>query len=352
MMPTTQLVSLLWLTTFGMQTADADPAPVVAAAAPTDQKPPVEVAGYLQVFYKTRVEEDGDGQTEPGVFRVLRARFELKGYITPHISYKLQVDPRSPLITGVMRDAYISLEFIPHHKLRLGQQKTQFGYENSESSTRLFVVNRASVSDNLARGITLRDLGIGLIGRLPLGHGFRIEDAITVVNGSGMNVQLDDTKRKNVWGRLGGRYQNKTASLRVRLGFSGAIGNQLEPAGRGNPPTPPDVFDFKRAGGDLEVDHRWAFMAAEYVVGTNRSAAVPEANSHSSGYYAMLVAKLPWNVGPVARFDVFDDFRRWTAGAFYGLPGDRVRVLFNYEFWRDRAGRHDDKVYLWTQVVF
>ena len=349
----TSLFLLGCLTTLAMQTADPETPPAVAASAPAPpRKPAVEVAGYLQVFYKTRVEENGDGQTEPGVFRVLRARFELRGWITPRISYKLQVDPRAPLVTGLMRDAYISLEYIPHHKLRLGQQKTQFGYENNESSTRLYVVNRASVSDNLARGITLRDLGIGLIGHLPLGHGFRIEDALTMVNGAGMNVQLDDTPRKNLWGRLGARYQNKQESLRVRLGFSGAIGNQLEPAGRGNPPTPPYVFDFRRAGADLEIDHRWAFLAAEYVVGTNRSVAVPEANADSGGYYAMLVGKLPWKLGPVARFDVFDDFRRWTAGAFYGLPGDTVRVLFNYEFWSDEAGRHDDKLYLWTQVVF
>ena len=32
--------------------------------------------------------------------------------------------------------------------------------------------------------LTLRALGIGLIGNLKLGHGLRIEDALTVVNGA------------------------------------------------------------------------------------------------------------------------------------------------------------------------
>ena len=131
----------------------------------------------------------------------------MSGKVWPWISYDVEVDPRAPEVAGVLRDAYITLRFIPRHRVRLGQQKTQFGYENRESSSRLFAVNRTEVSDNLSRGPNLRDIGIGLLGSLPLGGGLRIEDAVTLTNGTGLNVQADDTDMKTVWGRLGVRYQ-------------------------------------------------------------------------------------------------------------------------------------------------
>src|SRR6185295_11507812 len=109
----------------------------------------------------------------------------------------VELDPRAPEINGVLRDAFLRFTFIRGHQLRVGQQKTQFGYENRESSSELYAVNRTELSETLSRGVTLRDIGVGLIGHLNLGRGWRLEDAITVVNGAGFNVQADDTRGKN-----------------------------------------------------------------------------------------------------------------------------------------------------------
>lgn len=308
----------------------------------------VRVTGYLQVRYLDAFDTNNDGASRADDFRVQRARISVKGRIIPDVSFEVQIDPRSPEISGLLRDAYLQLGYIPYHRLRIGQQKTQFGYENNVSSSPLFTVNRSEVSDNLSRGINLRDIGLGLLGELPLGGGFSMEDRITVVNGAGSNVQADDTEMKNVWGRLGIRYQHEHLG-EIRAGASGGIGDQIDNGDDNLDPADDFLFEFWRLGADLEVDLHWAFAAVEYVRGTDE---LPDEAIDSSGSYVLVAAKTPWDVGPIVRHDRLDDYRRWTAGAYYGLPSADLRLLVNYEHRRDEDGEKDDRAYLWTQVRF
>ena len=316
-----------------------------------------KVSGFVQVFYRYAFDTSGDGVVDSSNFRVQRVRISLKGEVLPWVSYKVEFDPRAPEVGGILRDAYFGLKFIPRHELRIGQQKTQFGYENPESSSQLYVVNRAEVSDSLSRGVNLRDIGVGLKGNVPLGGGFRLEDAITVVNGEGFNVQADNTRKKNVWGRLGVRY--KSGGLLARFGVSGGRGDQRE---IGDPTNPQDdvLFAFDRLGTDFEIDHPRFFLNAEYVRGHDDLPALsspeptPAEVVDRKGYYVLVGGKTRWRVGPLVRYDTLDDgFRRWTIGAYYGLPAERFRALVNYEFRDSRDGaRADDKLYFWAQVHF
>lgn len=314
-------------------------------------KSKVDVSGYLQVFFKARRDADGDGVVEPSVFRDQRVRIEFKGDVTRHVGYDIEIDPRAPDVIGLLRDGFITLDYLPHHEIRIGQQKTLFGYENPTSSSRLFTVNRSEVSDNLSRGINLRDIGVGLVGFARLGKDWRLEDAVTVVNGSGLNVQADTTPRKNIWGRVGARYRKGETT--VRLGVSAASGDQLVPAEPGTPPVLGYQFGFNRLGADVQIDHPRLFLAAEYVTGDDHvPASLPDAGGRQSGYYALLVGKTSRGVGPLLRYDALEDFKRWTLGGYVGRPSDRVSLLLNYEILEDAAGKHDDKFYLRLQARF
>ena len=320
------------------------------------KKGKLEVSGYIQVFFKQRYDTNNDNSTEPSLFRVQRLRLAFSGKLAKKISYSVDIDPRAPLITGVLRDAYVSFSVIPHHKIRVGQQKTLFGYENTISSTRLYVVNRAAVSDGLSRGVTLRDIGIGLIGKIPVNDQFQVEDMITVVNGAGMNVQADDTHRKNIWGRLGVRYDNLDARVVVRLGVSAAWGDQREQVDPAMPNLTRPVIQFTRLGGDLEIDQEYATVSAEYVRGTDTEADPNPlsggGSSELTGYYVQIVGKLPHDIGPLVRYDVLEQFKRWTFGGFWGGPEKKLRGLVNYEIYKDELGNHDHKLYLWLQARF
>ena len=317
-------------------------------------KSKVKVLGFIQFNFLEHIDSNGDNKVLPDRFRIQRARVTFKGKINKHISYEMDIDPRAPEITGIMRDAYISMDYIPYHDLRLGQQKTQFGYENNVSSSRLYFVNRTDVSDNLSRGINLRDTGIGLIGKVPLSDNYRFEDAVTIVNGAGMNLQYDNTKKKNIWGRVGIRYKNDDVMWRV--GISGAYGDMPD-EGEDEIDTADDyILDFKRVGTDVEIEHKRFTMAAEYIAGWDDE---PEEVADIAGYYLILTGKTRWDAGPLLRYESVDDgeFSRWIIGAYYGMPKARFRVLANYEFRHveedpEFPNGEDNRFYLWCQTRF
>lgn len=327
-----------------------------------DENKGPDLYGFAQIFYRHAFETGSDGVVDNDNFRVQRVRLGIKGDVTPWASYVVEIDPRAPEVSGILRDAYLRLDVVPNHQIRIGQQKTQFGYENRESSSDLFAVNRTEVSDNLSRGLNLRDIGVGIIGHFPINDTWRIEDALTIVNGAGLNVQDDNTSTKNYWGRVGVRHRTGKDSWE-RLGFSASTGDFIDEQ------DPEDTADdtltnFRRWGVDLEVDRKWFFVSAEYVSGDEEVSLVEDPGAGTEedkpdGYYVNLVGKTPWHIGPIVRYDVFSDsFARWTVGAYYGEPKDKIRVLLNYEY-REKfedalgnVGRGDDKLYLWTQVRF
>ena len=115
------IVSLLFTLPFTQGTAAA-----ATPAADTEEVStgPV-VSGTMQFWYKKRFDDDGDGEVAPSLFRVQRVKLRVEGDLSPQLSYQLEIDPRSPLIRGIMRVEY---EFKPNQRFRVGQFKTPFGY--------------------------------------------------------------------------------------------------------------------------------------------------------------------------------------------------------------------------------
>jgi hypothetical protein len=221
-------------------------------------------------------------------------KVQVDGNVMRHLSYVVEIDPRSPQLAGVVRDCYIEWEFLPHQALRAGQMKTPFGWENRTSSADLYTVDRTEVGELFGRGLTLRDMGLGLFGHVALGRGFRIEDEVTVTNGAGLTVQADDDHRKNVFGRLGGRW--KTKPVTVSLGMSAATGTINEGPDPQAPKDPLLSFDFRRIGTDLEVDTRYAFAVGEFAYGREK-ANLPDEGGRLYAYYVLVAGKTPWDVG-------------------------------------------------------
>ncbi len=309
-----------------------------------------KVDGYIQTFYRYAFETGEDGLVDNDHFRVMRVRIGVEGDIYPWLSYDIEIDPRAPEVRGILRDAFVEVKrFVPHHEIRIGQQKTQFGYTNPTSSTLHYTVNRPEIADALMRGINLRDAGIGLLGKVKLADGWRLEDAVTLTNGSGLNRQEDDTDRMNVWGRVGVRY--KRPGLRISWGVSGGWGDFVEEGDLEFDPSDDFVLQFTRIGTDLQIKTPWLLATAELAFGTDDT---PDETADASGYYVELVGRTGRNIGPVARVDTFDDeFRRWTVGAYYGKRRAPLRVLVNYEYREIFDGaRGDDKLYIWMQAKF
>lgn len=318
-----------------------------------DSRTPV-ISGYIQAYYKHRIDAGDIGSsTENGFFRLGRVRLRVKGHVHSNVSYEVEIDPRTPAIGGLLRDAYVDFHVLPRHRLRIGQKKPPFGYENRQPSSRMYTVTRSEIAEGIARGVTGRDIGIGVIGRWPIGTHLSLEDEVMVVNGAGMNVQADDTRRKNVWGRGGLRYHGKDRAIDARFGISGATGDQREPDDPDTPENDEFTFSFKRVGFDISIENSWALLASEFAT-SKEDSAFPDAVAERSGLSVLLVGKTRWDVGPVIRYEPPDseDFTRWTLGAYWGGPSQPLRIMANFEIWEDADSQHDHRLHLWSQVQF
>ncbi len=315
------------------------------------QSEKIVFSGFITAMYKFRVDHNGDDRVEPDAFRLGKVVLRADGKLDRHFGYQIEIDPRSPTLAGVLRDGYIRVtKVVPHHQIRIGQQKTPWGYENWLSSTELYFTSRTELSEGLGRGLTHRDLGIGLVGKLPLTDQWRIEDQVAIVNGDGFGVQADSTQRKNLWAHVAARY--KTDQLELRFGLSGAIGDQIEPPDPGAPSNP--RVAFRRVGADVEIDQKWLFLGAEYALGWDEDPAGSGDRERQSAYFVTLAGKTPWHIGPVVRYETADleQFKRFTAGLYWGKPKSRVRVLSDYEYFEDEFGKHDARVETQLQLVF
>ena len=314
----------------------------------------VNISGVLQVHYLTEFNTNGDSIQDPSGFRILRARLTAKGKINKYISYEVMIDPRAPEQGGILRDAFIEFHVIKNQIIRVGQQKTQFGWENPQSITELYTVNRAEMSDGVSRGETLRDIGIGVLGKVKLNDILLFEDAITFTNGTKMGITgpYDFNPKKALWGRVGLRLLKNGFDARLggSFGFGGIryLGDDIiDPSD--------DVYaDFNRIGTDLQIDHKYFFLAAEYAQGTDH--VKDTLYGEPMGYQVMLAFKTKWKVGPLARYDTFEDeWKVLTLGAYYGNPKDKFRILINYLLRgniTDVTGGHDDRLYVQAQITF
>lgn len=180
--------------------APAAPPPVLAAAqvpapapapapAPTPAKKGwydrLQVRGYVQMRANETLSGDIDAPAgvsrlrsvqdsavgERGTFTLRRARLVVQGDLSDRVSVYLQGDMAAAVNAQSngerrdnffqMRDAYTDLHFANHTvKLRLGQSKVPFGWENLQSSSNRIALDRADAANSAVPGE--RDLGIAV----------------------------------------------------------------------------------------------------------------------------------------------------------------------------------------------
>ena len=209
------------------------------------------------------------------------------------------------------------------------------------------------MSDNLSRGLNLRDIGIGWLGTYKFNKQWRLEHGITFTNGSGMNVPgpWEFSSTKNLFGRVGLRFKKESTSF--RLGFSFGTGGIHDPADLLYDPIDDIFIKFTRYGTDVQIEHKWFYLVGEFAMGKE---SIADTTEDIVGYQMTFAAKTPWKIGPLARYDATgDEFQRTTVGLYYGEPKDRFRVLVNYEFRSkiiDIPEGHDDRLYIQLQLKF
>jgi hypothetical protein len=301
-------------------------------------------------------------------FELRRARIGARGDVVPAVGYVVLFDGADTSL----KDAYLAVKYVPGLEIRMGQWKTPFGYEQSESDTKLLWVNTSYVVAALARGSDSRDLGAGTVGKWQLAGPLSGELSASFVNGAGPNKK-DDLDEKNVWGRAGVGRKLGPASLRA--GGSFGAGHQVQSLGANarfdgvGTPVDDAYFYFRTYGADVTLDTPWLFAAAELIQSERdvskhtAPTAVARSSLTARGWYAGIYGKTPWNLGPVFRAERFDPSRsdaddrseRYTIGAYLDVRPVSARLVFNYEIdasEKASTNRPGDRAIAFAQVVF
>lgn len=164
----------------------------------------IQFSGYTQIRYQA-FEETGKNRNDG--FDIRRARFDIRGSITPKFSYRLQVN-----FTGnpKLLDAYTEIKFSDQLTITAGQFRIPFSLENLTSMNRFELIDFSQAVDAFAaRGKDVignhngRDIGIQAAGTL-LKNKNRVlaEYRLGVFNGSGINIADTANEAKDIAARL------------------------------------------------------------------------------------------------------------------------------------------------------
>lgn len=221
-------------------TAPPGPAPPPATSDPDEARPirigPVLLTGYIQYDFLAALTDDRDVDD---TFRFRRVRAQLAGPVNDDIGWAVSAEATN---TPVLRDAYVTLKYLPAATVRIGQFVMPYGYERYvESSNRLEFTERIFTS--LATG---RDAGIAVSNEDPFWGWLSYGAAIA--NGTGQNV-ADDNDAKDVLGRLA---VTPAQVPGFEVGFNAARGEQPEGL-------------RARTGADVSYETRRVHLAAEFL---------------------------------------------------------------------------------------
>ena len=133
----------------------------------------IHIGGYMQLRYDNLFETnenldceqcDENWGLEGGGLSFRRLRFKIKGQITPRIFFYFQPDFAKSIgeehHVGRLKDAYIDvgLDSKNEYRIRIGQSKVPFGFENMQSSSNRLPLDRDDALNSAVKDE--RDLGV------------------------------------------------------------------------------------------------------------------------------------------------------------------------------------------------
>ncbi len=154
----------------------------------------LEFHGFVQTDF--RAFEEGtrnlNGTDLTNNFRVRRGRIRLDGTLYKYLDYRVEADFGQS--TAILTDAYVELRYWPEFKVRGGQFKIPFSFEELTADIYIDFVER-SIMNNM---VPSRDVGVMLHGVLLDGM---VEYAAGIFNGAGQNTE-ETNDSKDFAGRL------------------------------------------------------------------------------------------------------------------------------------------------------
>jgi phosphate-selective porin OprO/OprP len=332
------------------------------------------VGGFLQLQADALDRGDSRFTSSNDRFYIRRARFNLSGKLQDRVDFRVELELAGSLAeTSAYRaqatDAWVAIDLAPYARLRAGQLKTPFGYEQLSSDLKAFTIERSLANDRLTFS---RQIGLQLEGLI---HD-RVTYAAGAFNGSGTNTNANDND-SFLWAarvatrpvplKLAGSPAELTSGINAYISDDRSLSGQpsefsFDSVSGG---TCDNIFAGNRRGVGIDAQFRferieiWAEYLRAHFEPTNR---LPHASFNGEGWYLQGACfVVPKKIQAVLKFETFDPAANvrgnstdtWTTGLNWLLKGDDFKVMTNYLL-TDTAGMpdHRQKIIVRLQTVF
>lgn len=315
-------------------------------------QPSIKFGGYIMGKYSI---SDRSHQSTNGGFDLRFIRLYADGHVYRDFYYKFQLEvngaPGENKGPRVL-DAFIEWQKYDFFRVKLGQFKRSFGFENPMSplavgmgSYSQATMKLASINDRNGEGSfnksSGRDLGFQVQGDfLSASDGHKwVHYQVGVFNGQGIN-HTDRNHHKDL---IGGLWISPVKNLAIGgFGWNGKYTNEKYTGAENT------LKSVKRVrwGTGLKYESDWS-VRGEYmssVGGVTTDASAPD---RSDAWYAMVGVPVVKNLKVYGRYDCYrNDKHSWNSLCTnYGLSGNYTlgkNLIFqlNYTFTDDRSARH------------
>lgn len=311
-------------------------------------KPTINFGGYIIAKYSI---SDRSGQATNGGFDLRFVRLYADGHVFNDFYYKFQLEVNgAPGVDKGPRvvDAFMEWQKFDFFRVKLGQFKRPFGFENPYSPLKVgygcysqATMKIASIGDrNGEHKSSGRDLGVQIQGDLlPGADGHKwIHYQLGFFNGQGIN-HADKDHHKD---RIGGLWISPIKDLAIGgFGWNGKYTNEKYDA-----TNPNHLKSVKRVrwGVGMKYESDWT-VRGEYmssVGGVVTNAAAPD---RSDAWYATIGVPVIKNLKIYGRYDCYRDAKTWSSlRTDYGISGNyhlgkNLIFQLNYTFTDDRTAR-------------
>lgn len=312
-------------------------------------KPSVRFGGYIVGKYSI---SDRKHQESNGGFDLRYVRLYADGKIYNDFYYKFQLEVNGapgPDKGPRILDAFIEWQKFDFFRVKLGQFKRPFGFENPYSPLKVGYGTYSQINSKLAslndrngeHKSSGRDLGLQIQGDLLKAHDGHhwIHYQLGVFNGQGINHK-EKNHHKDL---IGGLWFSPVRNLAIGgFGWNGKYTNEKYDSSNPNL-----LKEVKRVrwGAGLKYEGKWS-LRGEYMSSVGGKVSSVSAPDRADGWYTTLGVPVIKDLKIYGRYDCYRDNKEWNSlRTDYGISANYslckyLQFQLNYTFTDDRTARH------------